>query len=64
MKIYAIMNWANGEPKITAIDMLAAVATERRILEVAFENIKPIFAAQGIRCEIVEFIAKQKEDMN
>lgn len=55
IKLYAIMNWAEGEPKITAIGSWALVVTDRDLLIPVLEKIKVDFEALKVRYELVEF---------
>ena len=54
IKIYAIMNWAEGEPFITAVNGMACVMRDKEKLHKIYESIHGSFPP-GIRVEVVEF---------
>lgn len=60
MKLYALINWAGGTPKITTLNMTAIASMDRTIVEKTLEKIKDQLA-KNIRFEIVEFISNKEE---
>lgn len=54
MKLYALINWGEGVPRITTVNMMALVAVDRAIIEKSFAMIKDKLPKE-MRVEIVEF---------
>lgn len=61
MKIYALMNWGEGVPKITTFNLMAIVATDRTVVEKAYAMVKDKLPTK-IRVEIVEFESVEAEE--